>query len=212
MLISHRYQFIFIKTRKTAGTSIELDLSQVMSCDDIATPIFPKEENHIPRNYKFGEIEFYNHIGARQVRDVIGSQVFESYFKFCVEREPVEKCISHYYMLNNSPAHNPFGKPISWSEYVELRDFPVDTDKYTDGQGNLIVDKIVRYEKLNDELSDIFKRLGIPCDSIRSFAKSKYRKVGQKPSDLSLSHCSIIYAAFESSNAHTGYLLKDFHE
>lgn len=208
MLISHKYKFIFIKTRKTAGTSIEVDLSQVMSYDDTVTPIFPAEKGHVARNYKLGDIEFYNHMSAREVKRILGEDVFEAYFKFCVEREPVEKCISHYYMLNNSPLHNPIGKQFSWSEYIELSNFPVDEEKYTDRQGNLMVNKIIFYENLNDDLNNILKELGIPFDSIRSLAKSNYRRGSQKPPDFSPSHQNIIYDAFEGSNIHTGYSLK----
>lgn len=41
MIVSHRYRFIFIKTRKTAGTSIELALSSFLGPDDIITPVGP---------------------------------------------------------------------------------------------------------------------------------------------------------------------------
>jgi hypothetical protein len=39
MIINHRYKFIFLKTRKTAGTSIESALSQFCDSNDIITPI-----------------------------------------------------------------------------------------------------------------------------------------------------------------------------
>lgn len=44
MLISHERRFIFVKTRKTAGTSIELQLSPLMGPMDVVTPIGPEDE------------------------------------------------------------------------------------------------------------------------------------------------------------------------
>jgi hypothetical protein len=39
MIISHEHKFILLKTRKTAGTSIEIALSRFCGDDDVITPI-----------------------------------------------------------------------------------------------------------------------------------------------------------------------------
>ncbi|TAE78164.1 MAG: hypothetical protein EAZ84_02360 [Verrucomicrobia bacterium] len=52
MVISHKHRFIFIKTAKTAGTSIEAFLSPHCGPDDVFTPTFPIVEGHQPRNWQ----------------------------------------------------------------------------------------------------------------------------------------------------------------
>ena len=179
MIISHKYKFIFIKTQKTAGTSIEVTLSPYLGLDDIATPIFPKELGHIARNYsneKSNGPDFYNHISAMEILDIIPKDIFASYYKFCVEREPVDKCLSHYSMLKNSPFHNEANQNLSWKEYVQQAKFPNDFRKYTDSAGNLIVDEIVRYEELHRRFPELMRQLGVPINQITARAKSGFRE------------------------------------
>ena len=44
MIVSHEHKFIFLKTKKTAGTSIELALSQLCGPDDVITPLTEIDE------------------------------------------------------------------------------------------------------------------------------------------------------------------------
>ena len=57
MIISHAHKFIFLKTKKTAGTSIELALSQLCGPDDVIPPITESDETlrapgSEPRNWR----------------------------------------------------------------------------------------------------------------------------------------------------------------
>lgn len=205
MIVSHKHKFIFIKTVKTAGTSIEVDLNKVLGEADIATPIFPLLEGHKAQNYIVtseagGSIECRNHMSAREVKSIVGASVWEEYFKFCVEREPVSKVISHYSMLINSPDHNHNTKDLTFEEYVYKGEFPVDTSKYTDENGSLMVDRILRYEDLDRDLMAVAGELGFTLEFFAR-AKSGFRM------DLQVTkrQTQLIYEAFSSSNRYTGY-------
>lgn len=209
MVISHKYKFIFIKTRKTAGTSVEVELNKILGPDDIATPIFPKVESHSPKNFRFGHGEndfFFNHISAKKVKSIIGDKIFSNYFVFCVEREPVDKCISHYSMATSYPfsVKNNF-VDLTFNQYISRELFVNDFDKYTNDEGKLIINKIIKYENLKEELSQITKNLGFNLE-LNAREKSNYRKKISPSSD----QIKIIYDAFKNSNQYTGYSLDKF--
>ena len=44
MLISHKYKFIFIKTFKVSGTSMEIALSRYLNDNDVITPLNLEDE------------------------------------------------------------------------------------------------------------------------------------------------------------------------
>ena len=73
MIISHKYKFIFIKTLKTAGTSLEVYLSSICGEKDIFTPIFPKIKEHQSRNFRpffnpFREFKCFNYNPRKTIR------------------------------------------------------------------------------------------------------------------------------------------------
>ena len=201
-LISFKYNFIFVKTLKTAGTSIEVDLSQRLESRDIVTQILPVEPLHTPRNNL--ESKFYNHMSASEIKSLIGAETFESMFKFCVEREPVDKCISHFHMLRNSNIHNSNGNyKNSWDEYVHGERFPIDIVKYSsfyNGTRTLIVDKILRYDTLETSLPKLLKTQGIDHFRLKARAKGNYRNNQLITPDLvTPAQRLIIYKAFSET-------------
>ena len=123
MIISHKYKFIFIKSAKMAGTSIEVFLSECCGSEDVVTPIGPYVDPHRARNYE----GFYNHIIGDTIRERVGHEVWNTYFKLCVERNPWEKVISNYYMKKSR-----FDSSLTFEHYLAGNDFPINYPKYTE--------------------------------------------------------------------------------
>ncbi len=194
MIISHQFRFIFIKTTKTAGTSLEIFLAEQGGPRDVVTPIEPPVPPHRPRHFEgwwnplpelidgvtdprqtFRELlarrKYYNHMPARLVRARAGAPAWNKYFKFCVERNPWDKTLSHYHMLRSRA-----GGDLSFDQYLAQGRLPVNFGKYTDGAGRLLVDEVLRYENLNEELARVCARLGLPFSgSLDPGAKSEMR-------------------------------------
>ena len=197
---------------KTAGTSLEVHLAARCDREDIITKISPSNPAHVPRNFvdKNGR-SYFNHMPASLIRD-FQPDAFASFFKFCFERHPVDKCLSHFAMLKNSKHHADTGNPKTWTEYIEQGNFPVDTSKYVDegpglGTGKIIVDKIYRYEDFGEAIKDISVRTGIADGPVVGREKSEFRygvpsfdEVMAKPRDRAR-----IFEAFESSLKFTPY-------
>jgi len=198
MIISHKYKFIFLKTTKTAGTSIEIALSKFCGSRDIITPLVSEDEeirknlgfrdpqNYMSRPWQYSikdvvrflqrghrQQRFHHHMSARDVRELVSRKIWKTYFKFCVERNPWDRLVSLYYWMYR------LKPPPTFSDFVRS-EFPFRLNQKGFGiytiDGKIAVDKICRFENLENELEEIRMQLGIPEKLVLPRAKSQFRK------------------------------------
>lgn len=197
MILSHKYKFIFLKTNKTAGTSIEIALSKFCGAEDVITPITAEDEVtrkelgcRGPQNYlatlrDYGvrdiyglvvrrqrKLRFYNHIPARLVMQRVPQEVWNSYFKFCFERNPWDRFLSLYYWRCRTEPRPTVSEFLASDAPLDLKRRGFDI--YTIG-GKVVVDRVCLYENLTEELEAVRRLLGIPEPLVLPRAKSKFR-------------------------------------
>lgn len=179
MIISHRHRFIFIKTSKTAGTSVEIALSKYCGPEDIITRISPDDEavrqklgypgaqnckvplirgiRHYLRYREWPRL--YNHMSAREVIRIVGRQVWDEYFTFCFERNPWDRAVSLYHWDWASRNRGTFSEFLHSYKLGHLK--TKGSELYIEGD-RVLVDHVCRYEQLADELEKLSDRLGLP--------------------------------------------------
>jgi hypothetical protein len=181
------YGFIFVKTKKTAGTSIELALSPHCGPQDTVSPISVKYDLEraaagiLPRNFGPPEIEgpyvaalqarsgrlvrqaanlraiCNAHAPAFKIKAFVGDAFWNTAFKFTAERHPYEKALS-----------------LAWHKWPGEGDFATHLDRTVKGGpyvghtrwrigGEPVIDDIVRQESLERDMARIATRLGLPA-------------------------------------------------
>ena len=179
MIVSHEHEFIFVKTRKTAGTSLEVFLEPLCGEQDVVTPVSPAYQDsetvtHRPRNHD----GFRNHAPANIIRGLVGDAAWNDYYKFSVERSPWDKMVSMYwwrkfqYNIDDDFAsfcHKAVESPNN------VYTCPSDFHFYT-LNGELCVDTVIQFESLLADFSSVCEHLGLGSVSALPRAKSKIRK------------------------------------
>jgi hypothetical protein len=169
VIVSHEHRFVFMKTRKTAGTSVEIALSRVCGDADVITPVTPDDEllrrargGRGPQNFESPpnlERKAFNHMPVSMVRKMLGRQRFESYFSFAIERNPWDAVVSLYHWRFRD------SEPGSFPDYVAseaIATFATKNARIYRIKGEVAVDRVLRYESLDSELAAVWAELGLP--------------------------------------------------
>ncbi|MBF5058092.1 hypothetical protein Y5W_03386 [Alcanivorax sp. 521-1] len=209
MIVSHRHRFIFVKTIKTGGTSLEIALSKFCGPEDVITPISRDDEEtrrglgfRGPQHYRQGFAEcvsrqglvrglyrgvqgnlpprFYNHISAPEIRALVGERTWSDYRTFTVVRNPYDRAISFYYHEKKLAGER--GDFPSFADFLRKHasHLHANWEKYTE-RGAVLVDDLVRYEELGPDLASLSERLGLP-ENVHDVMKSISAKGSFRPS------------------------------
>ena len=178
MIVLNEPRIIFLKSRKTAGSSIELALSAFACNGDIVPPI---DEGSIddqererrgfvaPQNYRKDLVEllwrptyrdfrelirgkpllkFHNHCSARRARWHMERDVWRRYLKISVVRNPWDYMVSYYYWSNRNVPELPDFE--SWC-LDHRRLITRNRRQYFIGR-QCVVDRFLRFERLQQDL------------------------------------------------------------
>lgn len=171
MIISHKYKFIYLRTEKTGSTSIQHVLKKLIEAEQIESYEGALEKFIPIGRQRYGSLRranphlfgFHAHPSARHVRQILGSEIFDSYFKFTVERNPWDRQVSLYFhrefKRRNAIPNFDWDMKTSFyrfSHYCRLRNWEVYSI-----DNRIIVDRVIKYDNLDQEIREIFSKLGI---------------------------------------------------
>ena len=197
MIVSHKHKFIFIKTRKTAGTSVECALSAICGHDDILTdlhsfeqhrvgdlraqnyrympPLFSREwPNLISRFLRHGKapFDYFNHINAWRVEKRMSKTIWNNYFKFAFDRNPWDREMSSYsHRLSQCRARKSFAEHVHDLPKDKIRNF----ETYSI-HGKVAMDFVGKYENLAADLQKVMDEVGIKDEVAIPITRSEHRK------------------------------------
>jgi hypothetical protein len=185
MLVSHKHKFIYIKSIKTAGTSTEIFLEPYCVSNVLEShgrEMIQTDEGIIGTrmNQHLAEIsEFYNHMPPYKIKNSIGEETFNSYTKIINIRNPFDMMVSHYYFKPTFELYS--NSEMSFENYLLKTNVVEDlSKKYRDLmyiEDEFIVDEIVRFENLEEDIFKLLDKLELPSPKreLGEYKKNKRR-------------------------------------
>jgi len=181
MIISNRYNFIYIHIPKTGGSSINHSLKNYH--DEKAGSLYYKKK--------------YSHQTVLDLERIFGKN-YDQYYSFAFVRNPWDRLVSWYMYLREHMAdrlrfyfENMFPDFKAYLKFLEKYTQFFDANEYefydapynipfpqsqfiSGGDGNIHVDYIGRFEKLSDDFLSVCNTLGIQSH-LRHDNRSKHR-------------------------------------
>ena len=173
MLVSHQAQFIYLKTFKTASTSVEMALETFCRPGGPASLSGTAAYYNGPlgivaeRGSRDPEVPFRAHIDAKVLKSLLGSVVWDSYTKICTVRNPYDKAVSWFWHQHGK---EPFLAEPENADYVVnafrtwLRaghNLPKDAKKYMIRKKR-VIDLAIRFETMQADLDNFLAGRGKP--------------------------------------------------
>lgn len=174
MLLSVKYNFLFIHIAKTGGTSIRRALSRYQRRDPYYLAQFFCSKLSAFTGHRIGA-KFPRHARAIAALEMLPRELFEKLFKFAFVRNPWDLQVSSYHHIRRERPRllegiENFEAFLRWKfdparpfQYHAALSSELQSDYLIDLHGATIVDFIGRYEHLAEDFAAICRRLGLSC-------------------------------------------------
>ncbi|MES9993409.1 MAG: sulfotransferase family 2 domain-containing protein [Candidatus Thiodiazotropha sp.] len=191
MLLSVKYNFLFVHIAKTGGTSVRAALQSLRWRDPWYYPMYLCSRLSHLSGHRLGS-KFPRHSRIVAAKEMLPEQFFEQLFKFAIVRNPWDLQVSSYHHIRRERPHliahiEDFDHFIRWKLDAERPyQYHIDTsiqsqlDYLIDLQGNILVDFIGHYETLGRDFNEITQRIGVkhlqlPHKRMANDRKNDYR-------------------------------------
>ena len=176
MIISHKHKFVFIKTAKTGGSTIENILGDHLGNKDIASGSAYKDSGNISPTMKrnFPNLDYpdslggYSHLPASLIYEkFFAGRKPKDYFVFTIERNSYDKAVSHWWWHTRRKKQMK-GMPrsrIKFEDYLKRLIKEPDNNnpscwrRYTDE--SICVDHIYQYDQWDQMFKDLSERFNL---------------------------------------------------
>lgn len=163
-MFDHRRKLVFVHIQKTGGKSVRKAIG------------IPGSTIHLP---------------ARNLKTELGSERWSQYFKFAVVRNPWDRLVSAYHYRRNGGNRTAEDRrraseyPDSFSEFLSRLDyfqnlpdegmFQSQWDWLTDEEGNLLVDRVLRFDFLDTQIPELAEELGLGNVRVPHLNRSRHQ-------------------------------------
>ena len=187
MLLSLKYNFLFVHTAKTGGTSIRNALNTYKWKDPYRVPQWICSKISGMTGHKLG-VKFPRHSKVIAAQEMLPKDVFDGLFKFVYVRNPWDLQVSSFHHIRRERPHllgehQDFESFLRWKlaperpyQYHIDTSITLQSDYCIDLHGKVIVDHIARYERFEEEFDEICRRIGIANPGLPHKRQAKDRK------------------------------------
>jgi len=177
MLLSNRYNFLYVHIAKTGGTSVRAALKSLQWKDPYYLAQFLCSRlSHLTGHRIAAKLPRHAKIIAAQ--EMLPKELFDRLYKFAFVRNPWDLQVSSYHHLKRErphllEGHESFAEFTRWKLHPERpyqyhldTAITLQTDYLVDLRGQLLTDYIGRYESLHADFDHICRTLGVPTPEL----------------------------------------------
>lgn len=177
MLLSVRHRFLYVHIAKTGGTSVRAALARLRWSDPWYWPMFLCSRFSHLSGHRIGT-KFPRHAKVVAAKELLPKEFFEQLYKFGFVRNPWDLQVSSFHHIRRERpqfmgGYQDFGDFLRWKldperpyQYHIDTSIEWQTDYLVDLHGQLVVDFIGRYERLQEDFATACAHIGIPTPAL----------------------------------------------